>query len=159
MKVVFQPSIFRGYVSFRECLTKFYRKFCLERKLPPNLSLALFNNITLEWNLWFTVFNGNFQIFTPSSHNHGSVTNYPKWKEPNIGDTTPIFHFHDYGRKGKNPFAKRCRYWSHSWIWYNSTFHSPLSAFIAAVLSQGGKPHLPINNTNDVNGILYNSLG
>ena len=27
------------------------------------------------------------------------VENYPKWKETHIGDT-PIFHFHDYGRKG-----------------------------------------------------------
>ena len=41
-------------------------------------------------------------IAYPFSHNHGSVENYPKWKEHNIGDTS-IFHFHDYGRKGTLP--------------------------------------------------------
>ncbi len=39
---------------------------------------------------------GQFQLpfIYPFSHNHGSVENYPKWKETNIGDT-PIFHFHE----------------------------------------------------------------
>ena len=32
------------------------------------------------------------ELATLSSHNHGSVENYPKWKEPTIGDT-PIFHW------------------------------------------------------------------
>ena len=36
----------------------------------------------------------------PFSHNHGSVENHLKWKETNIGDT-PLFRFHDYGRKGR----------------------------------------------------------
>ena len=36
----------------------------------------------------------------PFSHNHGSAVNgSPKWKETLVGGT-PIFHFHDYGRKG-----------------------------------------------------------
>ena len=42
----------------------------------------------------------------PSSHNHGSVENHPKWKETHIGGGTPIFHFHDYGKKGA-PLKKK----------------------------------------------------
>ena len=30
------------------------------------------------------------------------VDNHPKWKETNIRDT-PIFHVHDYGKKGTFP--------------------------------------------------------
>ena len=41
-----------------------------------------------------------YEDIYPFSHNHGSVENHPKWKETTVVLEGPIFHFHDYGRKG-----------------------------------------------------------
>ena len=44
------------------------------------------------------------------------VENYLKWKETNIGNT-PIFHFHDYGRKGNRIYkAKELQFTVHQWF-------------------------------------------
>ena len=72
------------------------------------------------------------------SHNHGSVENYPKWKETSIGGTLegPMFHFHDYGREGNmspfqisNSLLNRWFYFSPSGIWTNRSLDAILSAW------------------------------
>ena len=67
------------------------------RRVYPNEVKGTHNVLHVGFSLLVHIKTSNIEV-TPFSHNHGSLENYPKWKETHIGDT-PMFHFNDNGKK------------------------------------------------------------
>ena len=67
------------------------------RRVYPTEVEGTQNALHVGFSLLVNMQTSNIEV-TPFSHNHGSVENYPKWKETHIGDT-PMFHFNDNGKK------------------------------------------------------------